>query len=146
MRVVLTPTPFDLVVTGLRVGKSQLLGNIRAVKLPAPKKISFGIYIVDTWVTSWHSNAIDYREVLSKVRVTVKKWGNSAAVRLPTSVMKATQLEVDEVVEVHEDGGRIVIEPVRPRRYELSELLKGITRKNQHREVDFGPAVGGEIW
>ena len=40
------------------------------------------------------------REVLSKVRVTVKKWGNSAAVRLPTSVMKATQLEVDEVVEV----------------------------------------------
>jgi antitoxin MazE len=86
------------------------------------------------------------REVLSKVRVTVKKWGNSAAVRLPTSVMKATQLEIDEVVEVREDQGRIVIEPVRPRRYELSELLKGITKKNQHREVDFGPAVGGEIW
>ena len=86
------------------------------------------------------------REVLSKVRVTVKKWGNSAAVRLPTSIMKATQLEVDEVVEVREDRGRIIIEPVRPKRYELSELLKGITRKNQHREVDFGPAMGGEIW
>jgi antitoxin MazE len=86
------------------------------------------------------------REVLSIVRVTVKKWGNSAAVRLPTSVMKATQLEVDEVVEVREDGGRIVIEPVRPKTYELSELLKGITKKNQHREVDFGPALGGEIW
>ena len=80
------------------------------------------------------------------MRVTVKKWGNSAPVRLPTSVMKATQLEVDEVVEVREDQGRIIIEPVRPRRYELSELLKGITRKNQHREVDSGPAVGGEIW
>src|SRR5688572_11791810 len=83
---------------------------------------------------------------LEQVRVTVKKWGNSAAVRLPTSVMKATQLEIDEVVEVREDRGRIVNEPVRPRTYELSELLKGITRKNQHREVDFGPAVGGEIW
>ena len=78
--------------------------------------------------------------------MTVKKWGNSAAVRLPTSIMKATQLEVDEVVEVREDGGRIVIEPVRPRRYELSELLKGITKKNQHQEVDFGRAMGGEIW
>ena len=86
------------------------------------------------------------REVLIVVRVTVKKWGNSAAVRLPTSVMKATQLEIDEVVEVREDGGRIVIEPIRPRTYELSALLKGITRKNQHREVDFGPAAGGEIW
>ena len=83
---------------------------------------------------------------IEQMRVTVKKWGNSAAVRLPASVMQATQLEVDEVVEVREDRGRIVIEPVRPRRYELSELLKGITRKNQHREVDFGPAVGGEIW
>ncbi len=80
------------------------------------------------------------------MRVTVKKWGNSAAVRLPASVMQATQLELDEVVEVREDQGRIVIERVTPRRYELFELLKGITNKNQHRPIDFGPAVGGEIW
>jgi antitoxin MazE len=80
------------------------------------------------------------------VRVTVKNGGTAPLFRLPTSVMKATQLEIDEEVEVREDGGRIVIEPVRPKTYELSELLKGITRKNQHREVDFGPAVGGEIW
>jgi antitoxin MazE len=72
--------------------------------------------------------------------------GSGAVVRLPTSVMKATQLEIDDVVEVREDGGRIVIEPVRPRTYELSALLKGITKKNQHRGVDSGPAVGGEIW
>ena len=70
------------------------------------------------------------------MRTTVKKWGNSAAVRLPASVMQATQLELDEVVEVREDQGRIVIERVRQRRYELSELLKGITSKNQHREID----------
>jgi antitoxin MazE len=80
------------------------------------------------------------------MRVTVKKWGNSAAVRLPASVMQATQLELDEVVEVREDRGRIVIERVRPKKYVLSELLRGITSKNRHREVDFGPAVGGEIW
>ena len=80
------------------------------------------------------------------MRVTVKKWGNSAAVRLPASVVQATQIELDEVVEVREDRGRIVIEPVRPRTYGLSELLKGITTKNQHREVDFGPAVNGETW
>ena len=80
------------------------------------------------------------------MRVTVKKWGNSAAVRLPASVIQATQLELDEVVEVREDQGRIVIERVRQKRYELAELLKGITNENQHREIDFGPAVGGEIW
>ena len=80
------------------------------------------------------------------MRVTVKKWGNSAAVRLPASIMRATQLELDDVVEVRADRGQIVIEPVSPGRYKLSELLKGITNKNQHRAIDFGPAVGGEIW
>lgn len=80
------------------------------------------------------------------MRVTVKKWGNSAAVRIPASVMQATRLQLDEVVEVREDRGRIVIERVIPKRYELSELLKGITKKTQHREIDSGPAVGGEIW
>ena len=78
------------------------------------------------------------------MRVTVKKWGNSAAVRLPASVMRATQLKLDDVVEVREDRGRIVIERVGPTRYELSELLKGITNKNGHRAIDFGPGDGGE--
>jgi antitoxin MazE len=80
------------------------------------------------------------------MRVTIKKWGNSAAIRLPASVMQETQLEVDEVVEVREYRGRIIIERVRPGKYELSELLKGITNKNQHRAIEFGPAVGAEIW
>jgi antitoxin MazE len=91
------------------------------------------------------SSALDDRGI-QQMRVTIKRWGNSAAVRLPASVMQATQLELNEVVEVREDRGRIVIERIRPRRYELPELLKGITNKNQHRAIDSGPAVGGEIW
>ena len=80
------------------------------------------------------------------MKATVKKWGNSAAVRIPASVMKATNLELDEVVEVREEGGRIVIEPVRQKSYELGALLKGITSKNQHQAVDFGAPVGKEVW
>ncbi len=80
------------------------------------------------------------------MKATVKKWGNSAAVRIPPSVMQAVHLDLDEVVEVREEGGRIVIEPVRKKVYDLSTLLKGITSKNQHRAVDSGPAVGKEVW
>ena len=80
------------------------------------------------------------------MRATVKKWGNSAAVRIPVSVMQATRLGLNEVVEVREEAGRIVIEPVRRKTYELTKLLKGITSKNQHEAVDFGPAVGKEAW
>jgi antitoxin MazE len=76
----------------------------------------------------------------------VKKWGNSAAVRIPASVMQATRLHLDVVVDVREEAGRIVIEPVRQKTYDLDTLLKGITSKNQHEAVDFGPAMGKEVW
>jgi antitoxin component of MazEF toxin-antitoxin module len=39
-----------------------------------------------------------------------------------------------------------VIEPVRQKKYELSKLLKGITSKNQHELIDFGPPGGKEAW
>jgi antitoxin MazE len=80
------------------------------------------------------------------MKATVKKWGNSAAVRIPAAVMHATNLALDEIVDVREEAGRIVIEPVRQKTYDLNVLLKGITTKNQHRAVDFGSAVGKEIW
>jgi antitoxin MazE len=76
----------------------------------------------------------------------VKKWGNSAAVRIPASVMQATRLDLDEVVDVREEAGRIVIEPVRQKAYDLRKLLDGITSKNQHEAVDFGPPMGKEVW
>jgi antitoxin MazE len=76
----------------------------------------------------------------------VRKWGNSAAVRIPASVMEAVHLDLDEVVEVREDEGRIVIEPVRQKAYVLDDLLKGITAKNRHEAADFGPPEGKEVW
>ena len=79
------------------------------------------------------------------MKSTVKKWGNSAAVRIPASVMQATHLDLDEEVDVREEAGRIVIEPVRQKTYELGKLLKGITAKNRHKAVDFGMAMGKEV-
>lgn len=78
------------------------------------------------------------------MRVTVKKWGNSASVRIPAAIMEAVHLRLDDVVEIREEGGAIVIEPVRPKGYDLAELLAGITPENLHAEVDFGGSVGQE--
>jgi antitoxin MazE len=78
------------------------------------------------------------------MEVTVKKWGNSASVRIPSSVMEAAKLSLDDVVDVREENGRIVIEPVREQHHDLQQLLSGITSENLHGEFDFGPAVGRE--
>lgn len=78
------------------------------------------------------------------MRVVVKKWGNSAAVRIPAAIMEAAHLSLDETVDVREEGGRIVIEPSRPAGYDLAQLLADITPSNLHAEVGFGEAVGKE--
>lgn len=78
--------------------------------------------------------------------VFVRKWGNSAAVRLPASALAAAGIAVDDPVEVREEDGRIVIERVRPARLDLAALIDGITPENRHTETDWGPPVGREFW
>jgi antitoxin MazE len=80
------------------------------------------------------------------MRIVIKKWGNSAAVRIPAPVLQATQLEIGEDVGIREEFGQVVIEPVRDKKYKLDDLLKGITRHNLHEAIDFGGADGKEAW
>ena len=79
------------------------------------------------------------------MRVVVKKWGNSASVRIPSAIMQAARLRLDEAVDIREEDGRIVIEPISTPEQTLARLLEGITSENMHSEVDMGAAVGKEI-
>jgi len=54
-------------------------------------------------------------------------------------------LDLDDAVDVREESGRIVIEPAQRKEYDLTELVKGITRENLHDEADFGKPVGKEV-
>lgn len=80
------------------------------------------------------------------MKVVVKKWGNSASVRIPAAVMEAAQLHLDQPVDVREEAGRIVIEPIREAAYDLATLVAGITEENRHDAVETGPPVGREVW
>ena len=86
------------------------------------------------------------RYMESLVQVQVKKWGNSASVRIPASVMAAAAMRIDQAVDVREEGGRIIIEPIAVPSYELAELLAGMSPDTFPEVVDFGPEVGGEAW
>ena len=80
------------------------------------------------------------------MQIHVKKWGNSASVRIPASVMAAAALRIDQAVDVREEGGRIIIEPITTPGYDLDQLLAGMTPENMPEVVDFGPEVGNEAW
>jgi antitoxin MazE len=76
----------------------------------------------------------------------IRKWGNSAAVRIPTATLEAAGLKPNDAVEVREEAGRVVIEKAKAQPITLEWLLEGITPENRHGEVDFGAPVGREFW
>ncbi len=58
--------------------------------------------------------------------------------------MQAARLNLDEEVDVREQGGQIVIKPIRSGKVVLADLLAGITPDNLHGGVDFGNPLGKE--
>ncbi len=79
------------------------------------------------------------------MRVQVKRWGNSALVRVPASVM-AVALLIDQKVEVREYEGRTIIGPIAAPSYDLDTLLAETTPETFPDEIDFGRPVGQEVW
>jgi antitoxin MazE len=80
------------------------------------------------------------------VDTRIARWGNSLAVRIPRSVARDARLAEGDRVELdlHKDGG-LVLRPAR-RRYDLNELVAGITARNRPGETDWGPDLGQESW
>lgn len=74
------------------------------------------------------------------------RWGNGVSVQSPASVMAAASLTIDQAVDVQEEGGRVVIEPIRTSASVLDALLDRMTPDTFHEDADFGPPAGRETW
>jgi len=79
---------------------------------------------------------------------TIQKWGNSYAVRIPKEAMDTLNLRAGNTVTVHESvqHGTLTITPAKRPTHTLAEMLSRITDENRHDEVDWGSAVGNEVW
>ena len=80
------------------------------------------------------------------MRAFVKKWGNSAALRLPSALINQAGLKLNMAVDLREENGCIIISPVKAPQFLLADLLADITPENQHGEIDFGRARGKEAF
>lgn len=79
------------------------------------------------------------------MRTRIQKWGNSLAVRIPKPFADEVGLQQSTEVEVSVKEGELRVAAVRPR-WDLSELLEKVTKRNRHAEVEMGPAAGREVW
>ncbi|MFI5240374.1 MAG: AbrB/MazE/SpoVT family DNA-binding domain-containing protein [Candidatus Saccharimonadia bacterium] len=81
-----------------------------------------------------------------KTSVTVKKWGNSLAIRIPLSVAIELGLSDDSQLQLNSDGKKLILKPKNPQTLNLEALLQSITPENNHLIVDWGEETGNEIW
>ena len=85
------------------------------------------------------------------VKIEFQKWGNSLALRIPSAFAKEVGAVEGRRAELTVESGALVVKvaaakPRKRRRYRLEDLIAGITPETYHRETDWGPAVGNEVW
>jgi antitoxin MazE len=80
------------------------------------------------------------------MKTVLQKWGNSLALRIPRTVAAEIAVGAGHAVDVQVKKGRIVVAPVTKKRYELTDLVSGITARNRHGEVAAGKQRGRENW
>jgi antitoxin MazE len=76
----------------------------------------------------------------------IQKWGNSLGLRIPRSFAAEAQVEEGTTVDLSVENGRLLVRPLRVRRYSVNALLRHVNRRNLHGEIPTGRVVGREAW
>jgi antitoxin MazE len=80
------------------------------------------------------------------VHTKIQRWGNSLGLRIPRAFAAEAGVDVGAEVALSVRDGNLIVRPTRRAKYRLADLVRKITAKNLHREVDTGTPVGREVW
>jgi antitoxin MazE len=84
------------------------------------------------------------------MKVEFLKWGNSLALRVPKAFAQEIGASIGKAANMEVRDGKLVVEIAKPkrrrRRYTLEQLVAGIRPENRHLELEWGRAVGNEVW
>lgn len=81
-------------------------------------------------------------------KVTISKWGNSSAIRLPKAALEELGLKQGDTVDLTVENGKAVLQPQRPKKITLEWIISEMKRlgpENEPELVDWGPDRGSEI-
>lgn len=77
---------------------------------------------------------------------TVRKWGNAPAIRIPKAIMQKANLREGDAVHFEVEAPGVIVVRADTVQRSLDDLVAGMTRKNRHRETDWGQPQGNEVW
>jgi len=78
----------------------------------------------------------------------VQRWGNSQGLRLNKQVLDEAHISVGDEVDLAVRDGVITLVPVKRVRggHDLKELVARIPKDFEPQEIEWGDAVGREVW
>lgn len=79
--------------------------------------------------------------------LTISKWGNSLAIRIPKETLDTLNLENQDKVNLNVDKGKIILTPKKPKSSleKLFEGYHGTPKDYPFETVDKGKPVGHEL-
>ena len=72
------------------------------------------------------------------------KWGNSLDIRVPKSIAQQAGIKVKDDLNIEVRKEALVLRPHLRRVYRLEDLIKRMTPRNVHTEIDFCGPMGRE--
>ncbi|WP_045211064.1 AbrB/MazE/SpoVT family DNA-binding domain-containing protein [Desulfonatronovibrio magnus] len=83
---------------------------------------------------------------MSEAVLGIKKWGNSLGVRLPSAVVKAAGLRLDQHVSVRVEDQQVIISPLPENELSLEQRLALFDPERHRGEAMAAQAIGAERW
>ena len=80
------------------------------------------------------------------MKTKVARWGNSLALRLPKHLTTSYKISEGSDVEIVEEAQGLLVKPVSVSKFQLDDLLKGISKNSLHTEIESTGPRGKEIW
>ena len=77
-------------------------------------------------------------------QLTIQKWGNNLAVRIPAAVARAARLSVDQPVQVSAEDGGVMVKSIGVPKLSLSQKLARFDPQKHSGEVMATGRIGAE--
>ena len=81
---------------------------------------------------------------MSEAVLSIKTWGNSLGVRIPSAVARAARLRANQSVKLTVEHGRVIVTPQSPQPLSLAQRLELYDPAVHGGEVMAAPLIGAE--
>ena len=76
----------------------------------------------------------------------VQKWGNSAGIRIPSSILKSLNIKTNDILNIIQEDDKIIISIPKKKKISLNDRFKEYNGKNLAKDFSWDENIGRELW